>query len=833
MNGISDKLRFVILMTITLLLMSAGALRLMRIQLVDGSNYLAQSKTPSSYELIINAPRGEITDADGEYLVSNKSGFNAVLEKAFFPSDNDSANRIILKVAKVLAEENTSWEDALPISENAPFEFLPDRESDIARLRKNIGIQVYGTAEECIIAMERLYGISEKYTDREKRIIAGIRYTMFLRDFSVTNRYTFSEDIPMTAVIRLKELTYDLDGVDISQEAVRVNNIGDVVPHLIGTVGAISAEEYAELKDSGYALNDTLGKSGIESAMESTLRGEKGIRTIEILSGSVVSDTVTRDAVPGNTVKLTVDSDFQRKIQTILENHIYWLNNQTSSRAAGTEADAGAIVVLDAKTGALLSAATYPTYDLIDYINDYSSVAKGENSPLTNRAVSGLYRPGSTFKTVTATAALNEGIIGPYEEIKCNKYYTYWESWKPYPECTGLHGRINVVEALRESCNIFFYEVGRIMGIDTLADYASMYGLGEEMGLEIGRDVKKGYIATPESFEARKLEWQAGNVIQAAIGQSDTYITPLQMAAQAMTIANHGVRYQTYMVDSIYTYNMEQLVSKTEPVVVQTIPDKTGYTFDTVIRGMVKAAEFEAYTYPTVKDYYTTDYRLTTLPKKAAIKTGTPQITKTDTSSAFIGFYPADDPEIAFSGFVEHGEWSKLMIKEIISAYCNENYHIESIAGKTEEEIAEMLAGNAPLPEVSSEPAHDYDNFEPDYDYDEYDDYDDNDDYDNDTENDYTEEPPAESEAAEEVTEEAPTEAPAETSPPSPEEDVSETELPSEKPPEETTAAPETEEAPDTGFADPADIYFGETVPEALSPPEDTPVSPPEDRETE
>ena len=819
MNGISDKLRFIILMAITLLFMSAGALRLMRIQLVDGSNYLEKSRTPSSYELIINAPRGEITDADGEYLVSNKSGFNAILEKAFFPSDNDSANRIILKVAKVLLEENTSWEDALPISENAPFEFLPDRESDIARLRKNIGIQVYGTAEECIIAMERLYGISEKYTDREKRIIAGIRYTMFLRDFSVTNRYTLSEDIPMTAVIRLKELTYDLDGMDISQEAVRVYNIGDVVPHLIGTVGAISAEEYAELKDSGYALNDTLGKSGIESAMESTLRGEKGIRTIEILGGTVVSDTVTKDAIPGNTIKLTVDSDFQRKIQTILENHIYWLNNQTSSRAAGTEADAGAIVILDAKTGALLSAATYPTYDLIDYINDYSSVAKGENSPLTNRAVSGLYRPGSTFKTVTATAALNEGIIGPNEEIKCNKYYTYWESWKPYPECTGLHGRINVVEALRESCNIFFYEVGRIMGIDTLADYASMYGLGEEMGLEIGRDVKKGYIATPESFEARKLDWQVGNVIQAAIGQSDTYITPLQMAAQAMTIANHGERYQTYMVDSIYTYNMEQLVSKTEPVTVQTIPDKTGYTFDTVIRGMVKAAEFEAYTYPTVKDYYTTDYRLTTLPKKAAIKTGTPQITKTDTSSAFIGFYPADDPEIAFSGFVEHGEWSKLMIKEIISAYCNENYHIESIAGKTEEEIAEMLAGNAPLPEAPSEPAHDYEYSEPDYDYNEYDDYDDS----NDTESEYTEPSPAESEIREETTEEEP----AETTPAAPEETVTETEPTAEDPPEEappeetaeeTAAAPETAAPPDTGFSDPADIYFGNNAPEESEP---------------
>lgn len=691
MNGAADKLRFVILVALTLFVMSLGALRIMKIQLVDGSEYLVRSQSVNTAEQVINAPRGEIVDYSENFLVSNKSGFNAVLEKAFFPSDDSKANKIILTVADVLSEENTSWEDALPITENAPFEFLPDRDSDIAKLRKNIGVQVYATAEECIIAMTSRYGIDESYTDREKRIIAGVRYTMYLRDFSVSNRYTFSEDIPMAAVVRLKELSFDLDGVDISQEAVRVNNTGDVVPHLIGTVGPISAEEYAELKDSGYALNDSLGKGGIEKAMESVLRGKKGTRTIEILDGEVVSDEISEEAVPGNTIKLTVDSDYQRKVQTILENHIYWLQNQTSSNAKGTNADAGALVVLNAKTGALLAAATYPTYDLNDYIENYSAVAKGENAPLTNRATSGLYRPGSTFKTITATAALNEGIISPSDTVKCNKYYTYWEGWSP--ECTGLHGRINVIEALRESCNIFFYEVGRIMGIDLIADYASQYGLGEEMGLETGRGIKKGYIATPELFEEQQKHWQAGNVIQAAIGQSDTYVTPLQMAAQAMTIGNRGVRYETYMVDSVYTYNMEELVSRTQPKIAAEIEDKTGYTFDAVIKGMTEAAEFDAYYYPAEKDYYTDSYLLTALPEKTAIKTGTPQITsKEDTGSAFIGFYPADDPEIAFSGFIEHGEYSKLMIREIISAYYDEFYHIEKLSDRTEADIISELS---------------------------------------------------------------------------------------------------------------------------------------------
>ncbi len=693
MAEIRDRLRFVIIMGLSLFLMSCGAVELMKLQIVDGGSYYEESQSTTVATQSINAPRGQIADYDGEWLVSNKSGLNVVFEKAFFPSDNSEINRIILTAVNILESEGVEWNDILPISTASPFEFDEDRESDSARLRTNIGIQAYGTAEDCMIAMSDIYGISDDYTDREKRIIAGVRYTMYVRDFSVSNQFTLAEDIPMSATVQLKELTGELDGLDIVEEAVRVNNVGDVVPHLIGTVGAISAEEYAELKDDGYALSDTLGKGGIESAMEDTLRGEKGTRTIEIKSGQVISDTVTEEAVPGNSIKLTIDSDYQRDVQTILESHIYWLQNQTSTRASGTSADAGAIVVLNAKTGALLAAATYPTYDLNDYIEDYASVAAGENAPLTNRAVSGMYRPGSTFKTVTAIAALNEGIIDRSYTVTCNGVYTYWEDWSP--KCTGSHGSINVITALCESCNIFFYEVGRITGIDTIADYASQLGLGEEMGLEIGRDVKKGFIATPESYMERQQTWQAGNVIQAAIGQADTYVTPLQMAAQAMTIGNKGTRYQTYMVDSIYDYGMENLISKTEPVVAAEIEDKTGYTFDTVIEGMREVAQFDEYTYPTAEDYYTDNYLLTDLPYDVAIKTGTPQITSsTDTGSAFIGFYPADDPEIAFSGFIEHGEYSKLMIKEIISAYYDEFYTIDKLSeSKTEEEIAEELAG--------------------------------------------------------------------------------------------------------------------------------------------
>lgn len=693
MAKILEKIRALFFFVIVLVTLAACAVDLMKIQVVDGESYSEKAKSTSSAKQMVTAPRGEIIDASGKEIVSNKVGFNVIIEKAFFPSDKQEMNRIILEIAHILDEDDVEWIDTLPITMEEPYEFLPDRDGDIAKLRKNISVQPYATAEECLEAMNDLYEVDDKYTSREKRIIAGIRYEMYIRSFSLSNRYTLAEDIPMDTVVRLKEYAYNLDGMDIVEEPIRVYKSGDIAPHIVGTVGSINADEYETLKEDGYLLNDVIGKGGIEKAMESELRGTAGTRTIEMLNGVVVSDKITEEAVPGNTVKLTYDMDYQKKVQQILENHITWLQNQTSSKAKGTEANAGAVVVTDVKTGAILAAATYPSYDINDYLENYAAVANGENLPLINRATTGYYRPGSTFKTVTATAALNYGIIDLNTTINCNKVYTYWDDYQP--ECTGWHGRINVVTAIEKSCNIFFYEVGRLMNIDRLAKYAEYYGFGQNTGIEIGDGA--GVFATPETFAQRKLEWQAGLVVQAAIGQSETSVTPLQMAMQASTIANKGIRYQPYLVDSVYTYNMEELVRRTEPVIAAQIPDETGYTFDAVTQGMKQAAAFAPYSYPDVKDYYT-DYLLTNLPEEAAIKTGTPQMTsKEDTGSAFIGFYPADEPEIAFSGFIEHGEYSKFMIRQLIDAYYNKDYKVASPTDKplTEEETAAALSGIA------------------------------------------------------------------------------------------------------------------------------------------
>lgn len=674
---IAYKIRIWTLVFLTLTAMALCGIRLMKLQIVQGEEFLEKSKSSTLGSQTIKAARGEIVDSKGVAIVRNKVGFNVIIEKAFFPSDLQKQNEIILKLAKMLEADGVQWVESIPITKTTPYEYLENRDKDIATMRddNHLRLAVYATADDCIAELVKKYKIADSYTDEEKRIIAGIRYEMLLKDFSVSNRYTFAEDVPMNTVAKIKELSYNFPGVDIVEEAIRVYEQGDILPHEIGTVGPIYAEEYKELKDKGYGYNDVIGKSGIEKAMEQYLRGEDGTRQITISNGEVTSVEVTKEAIPGNTVQLTVDSKFQAKLQQILENHINWLHTQEKGR----NAYAGAVVVLNAKTGAVLGMVNYPTYNINDYINNYSEVAGREHQPLINRAIDGLYRPGSTFKTVTATAAMNEGIVTGEDTVVCNHVYTFYHDISP--KCLGWHGAVNVVKALQVSCNIYFYDVGRRLGIDKLTEYAGMYGLGQDLDFELGG--AQGYLACPATFDRFGMDWTPGQVLQAAIGQSEIAVSPLQMAVQAMTIANKGVRYKPYIVDSIHTYNMEKTIKETQPEVVSKIDIKYSKLYDYIEEGMILASQSTF-----------GEYSLTDLPYKVAIKTGTPQRTAEKTDSAFIGYYPVGNPEIAFAGIVEEGEYSKYMIRKIIDAYYG---YDEIKAAQTSETAAQTQT----LPQAS------------------------------------------------------------------------------------------------------------------------------------
>lgn len=654
MKEILERLRTAFLAILVVISVALGLIRLMTVQIVNGDTYLQQSEYTSVYTQNIKATRGQIVDADGNPLVENKVGFNVIIDDTYFPSENKEANEILIQTVRILKEAGLEWNETLPITDSAPYEYEKNRDSDVEKLKSLIGVNVYATAENCIDKLIDDYEISgQEYSAEEQRIIAGIRYEMKLRDFSLGNTFTLSEDIPVETVTKIKELGVRLKGIDVREEAVREIVVGDVLPHEIGTVGPIFAEEWEELKEKGYSMNDTVGKSGIEKALEDELRGEDGTRTITLTNGEVTSAEVTEEAKGGHTVKLTVDSDFQRDLQEILINFMADLRNQPEY--SGVEC--GSIVVLDVKSNAVLGMATAPTYDLKDYKANYDELLEDENYPLINRATSGLYRPGSTFKTITATAGLNEGIVTGESTFTCNQTMKFYDITVG---CTGWHNDISISRALRVSCNIYFYELGRRLGIDKITEYASMYGYGQHTGIETGDYA--GQIGNPETFNELGIDWTVGQVLQASIGQSETAVTPLQMAGVASTIANRGVRYKTHLVDSVYDYSMKNEIEKREPEIAEQIDLNYDYVYDYVIDGMIQASE----------NNFPAEYSLSNLGFDVAIKTGTPQNWRNGdelTDSCFIGFAPAYDPQIAFAGMIEGGEYSKYMIRSIIQAY--------------------------------------------------------------------------------------------------------------------------------------------------------------------
>lgn len=645
----------------TLLVLSSACLcgyRLMKIQIVDSNTYISQHYSTDTYTQTIAATRGEIVDCNGDPIVQNSVGYNIIIEPDSFPKDNESGNEVLLQLLHLLADVDVTFEESLPISKTAPFIFTTDDQDTLDEIRTTLNLNLYATAENCMDRLIDEYEIADTYTEEEKRMIAGIRYEMQLRGFSMSNQFTLVKDIPLQIVTEIKERGLSLPGVNIIEDAIRTVTQGDVIPHEIGTVGPIYAEEYEELAEQGYDLDDTVGKSGIEQAMESELRGKDGTKTISVQNGTVVSSEVTVPVQAGHTVMLTVDSTFQKDLQSILGNFI---KNFDKLRDAKTEGEglgkvtSGALVVLDTTDNSVLGLATYPTYNLNDYTKDYDKLASDETSPLLDRATVGLYRPGSTFKTITATAGLNEGIVAGSSTYFCGHSYEY-KGHTYY--CTGSHGNISVVQALQYSCNIYFYQLSEALTIDNLTKYAELYGLGSPTGIETGDAA--GRFANPETYAEYGWEWTVGHVLQAAIGQSETAVTPLQMAVVASTIANKGVRYQPHLVDSLWDYNLTEKIKDIEPTVAETIPIQHDDVYTYIQQGMIAASV------TNMPDKYS----LADLGYDVAIKTGTPQAGGGRVQdSFFIGYAPADNPKIAFACVVEGAEYSKYMIRDVLKAY--------------------------------------------------------------------------------------------------------------------------------------------------------------------
>ncbi len=649
--------RSVISIFLVLLVMFGFGFKLYDIQVVNNSFYTAQNNTVKTYTVPIEAARGEIVDRNGNSLVTNRRGNSIILDAAYFPSrsDNEARNSIILNLIKLFEKNGEEYVNNLPlVFADGSIAFTDDEKAvETMKSKDMFNLQNYATPQNCYDAMAELYGLEDYDTETALKI-GGIRYELTRLLFSIENPVTIADDVSNETVAAIKENKASYLGADVETIAYREYADPTLAPHILGTVRKINADEYAELKDSGYGINDTIGESGIESAMESELRGIPGELTVTIDSNGNVSKEVTKNPVQGNTVVLTIDKDLQRLAQEKL---------RETCNTVSASSSAGAVVVEDINTGELLAAASYPTYNINDYYEHYSDLAKNSRKPLWNRFALGLYAPGSTFKPMMACAALEEGVINENTTFTCRGTWQYYDISFGCLNHTS-HGSENVREALRDSCNIFFYNVADRLKITKMNEYGSMFGLGEKTGVEINEAA--GVLAGLASAERYNRKWQMGDTIQSGIGQSDNLFTPLQLANYCATIANSGTRYDLHFVKSVInTYDGS--VAETGAVVAEDLPISAG-TFSIVKEGMRMVATTGA---PA------SIFRR--LDVNVACKTGTSQVRQNGeivNNGFLISFAPYENPEISIASVIElagSGTSTAEITSSIIDYYYSNN----------------------------------------------------------------------------------------------------------------------------------------------------------------
>lgn len=625
--------------------------RLMIMQIAEGESYRSYLTEGYSVTKTIEASRGGIVDRYGRSLAANRVRYDITFDKNNIVKDSE--NSVILELISILEENGEEWIDNLPITKEEPFEYS-GTETARTKLRKHLNLAEFASAEDVVFRLKEKYGL-EEMSSEDFRKVAGVRYEMDRVGYNYVTPYTFAKDVSAVTINIISEHSYYFQGIEITENYERQYPNGDVAPHIVGITGIIYEEEYAELDKTVYGINDIIGKSGLELAFESVLKGKDGkMKVTYDANGEIISEEIIEEAVPGATVVSTIDMDLQRVAYSALEKQILNLRN-TAEAGKGKESEGGVVVVMEVGTGEILAAANYPSYNLSTYYQDYAELLETDYNPLFNRAAEGTYAPGSTFKPVVATAALQLGNIKANTTVNCEHVYTYFTDYQP--TCLGHHGKITVRQALGYSCNIFFYETGRIMGIDNIRQYAYYYGLGEPTGIEIKERI--GQVSNPNWASEHGIYWNNGDVLQASIGQGYSLFSPIQMANYVATIANRGVRVNAHFVKSINSHDFSEILYET-PVEVLSDMEMTDYTYETILSGMLQSSQDSS-------GFVWGDFNI-----KVASKTGTPQTTTKTVNSTFICYAPADDPQIAIAVVIEKG-WQGYtaapVAKEIMEYY--------------------------------------------------------------------------------------------------------------------------------------------------------------------
>ena len=652
--------RLIFLAAVSAVLLIVYFVALYRLQIIEGAAYYAESTNSVVTTNPVTATRGNILDRYGRVLVSNSACNNLSIDVTELFEQEDP-NGIILKLCTAVVDFGDTYTDTLPITMTPPFEFT---EMDTlqtymleAWLKAN-EMEKDASAVEILAAMRARYEVGSQYSAEDARRIVGVRYEINDRYNINTTPYVFAEDVSMPLLTYLME--QDIPGFDVSTSYVREYKT-EYAPHLLGYIGKLTKEEWDTYADQDYSLDAMVGKDGVEYAFENYLHGIDGeAKVTSTVDGVLVATEYTKEPQPGNHTYLTLDIGLQEVCEEALAAHIEAINVERQAindeaEMYGTESTelitGGAMCVVDVHTGEPLALASWPTYNAATMLEDYEDLLADTNAPLYNRALMGVYAPGSTFKPCTATALLSENIISPKTTLVTEGQFTKYIDDGYAPECwiystyDYTHGEINVVQAITYSCNYFFYYYGDLLGIDKMSAYAKAYGLGEATGVELPEVT--GQMST-QSFKEQYtgISWYQGDTLQSAIGQSFTEFTPLQMAEYCATIANRGTRHSASLLKEVRSYDYSETIFSRQSEVLSTV-DVSENIWDALHYGMWGVIYDEA---STLTDTWLSCKEI------VAGKTGTAQRGEGLVNNAmFILFAPYEDPEIAISIAVEKG----------------------------------------------------------------------------------------------------------------------------------------------------------------------------------
>lgn len=655
---------------------------LFNLQIVNGENYREQSEKRMLRTKNITAPRGEIYDRNGVILATNKLSYDVELYKVRVSTKEQ--NDGILRLVEILNENSDKVYSTFPVNDDLNgFNFENTEEEQ--KWKKEMKLDSTLTFDQVIDKYIERYELQDYSDNRLNQIkMIEIKYEANLNGYSLFNSATIAKDISQKSVAKIGEEKYKIYGISIVSVPKRYYPNGNLLSHTIGYVSKISSTEYEKKKEQGYNVNSVIGKAGIEQSFEKYLRGKDGVIKEETDTlGNVSSQTETTEAKSGDNVTLTIDYRLQKVAEESLLNAINGLQNGTLVGKKFSDANAGAVVVLDVDSGEVLASASYPTYDINSLIGgislkDWNALQNNSLHPMLNRVVSGTYSPGSTFKMLVGMAGLMNGKITVDEKYYDPGIYPYGyhpKCWL-YTDRHMTHGWINIEGAIKGSCNCYFYEVGRRIGISEIVKYAKLFGLGQKTGIELSGEVA-GTIAGADdkSEDGLKSPWYLGDTLSAAIGQSGSSYTPIQLANYIATIANGGKLNKVSLIKSVD--NEVAGTSESLADINKYTSEYTGVNFeekdlninseyiDAIKKGMLSVtSETGGTSYIVFKN---SDIQV-------AGKTGTAQVPNGNNNGIFVGFAPYDNPKIAVVAVIEHGgegTYTANVVKPIMEEYFN------------------------------------------------------------------------------------------------------------------------------------------------------------------